>query len=371
MSERLVRPPKGVKPNQVLRIVLGTLLVSAISVALGVSGCAQQASTPLADTLAGGSGIPYLFVASGACYGGGVTTSTATSTVAAYDLASGQLSHMVADYGVLSPGDNPVGIQDYDQDRLMVVVENAGGRRVDLVQKDGSGVSTYLVNTTALSAVVRALSISSDGSILVSKSSAIEKFGPSKSRILQGANPWVNAPAAPCATSTTLISSVIQYPNGKILYTHAAATPNNRFGLIASTGYSVAGDCLASTAGPATTALPTAAAVHPQGKTLIAYGSTTTASNYIYSYDVNTTANTIGGATAAYNNPAIINGPSAMAIDQSTGYVYVANAVSTFNTIEKFELSGSALTRVGIAPFISASAFTRCVSGIAIGRMSP
>ncbi|MGE3760172.1 MAG: hypothetical protein AB7H97_20575 [Pseudobdellovibrionaceae bacterium] len=326
---------------------------------------------PLSNSIQGAASNRLLFVASGGCYGGGVTLSTASNTVSAFNTSTGAFDHLVVDYGVYSPGDSPVAVSEYDSNRLLILVENASGRRIDIVNKDGSGLSTYISNSTALSAVGRAMAFASDGSILVSKSSAIEKFNSAKSRILQGANPYVSAPAGSCATSTTLISDVALLSNNKILYTHAAATPNNRIGLISATGYSSAADCLAGTAAPATTALPTAVVVHPSGKTLVSFGSTTSASNFIYSYDVSATANTITNATQAFFDSSIVNGPSAMTIDSSTGDVFVANATSTFNTIELFRLSGSTLSRPLSRPLIGPNVYTRCIAGMKVMDYNP
>jgi hypothetical protein len=263
----------------------------------------------------------------------------------------------------------PVAIANKDDSHLLVVVENTGGRRVDVVNKDGSGISTYLTNTTALNGVMRSLKLLSDGSILVSKSSAIEKFNAARARVTMGTSPYVSAPASPCATSTTLISSVSTLSNGKILYTHAAATPNNKFGIISSTGYAAAGDCLASQAAPTTTALPTASLVLPSGNVLVSYGSTTAASNFIYSYDINVSTNAISNVTAAYTDFANVDGPSAMALDPETGDVFVANALNTYNTIERFSYDGTTqlLTKEGSTPYIPANVYTRCVSAMVVG----
>jgi hypothetical protein len=186
----------------------------------------------------------YMYVASGACYGGGVTTSTGSSTIVAYNLNTGQETALIADYNSFSPGDNPVAIAAYDPSHILVTIENASGRRVDVVSLTAlNSITTYLTNSTALSGVLRAMELLSDGSLLISKSSAIEKFSSGKSRVLQGANPYINAPGGSCATSTTLISSLQTLSNGKILYAHAGATPNNKIGLISATGYSTAADC--------------------------------------------------------------------------------------------------------------------------------
>lgn len=296
-----------------------------------------------------------------------MTTSTGSATIAKYDL-DGNFLDLVADYNQMSPGDSPQSVFDFDSSRLLVAVENAAGRRIDLVSKNGSGISTYLTNSTALTAILRRLLYLSDGSILISRNTAVEKFSPSKARVTIGANPYVNAPAAPCATSTTLISSILTLPNGKILYTHAAATPNNKIGMISESGYAAAGDCLTSQAAPTTTALPTDMILHSSGKLLVSYGSTTAASNSIYSYDVDQSSNTITNPILSYSNISILNGPSAMVEDPANGDVLVANGINTFNTIERFSFDPSlgTLTKIGTMPFIQSNVYTRCVSALRI-----
>lgn len=311
----------------------------------------------------------YLYVVSGGCYGGGVTTSTAASTVSRFNKKTGAFDKLLIDYNSMSAGDNPVSVVDKDANTLFVATENTGGRRIDIIKKDGSSWGTYLSNTTALSGVIRNLRLLSDGSLLVSKSTAVEKFNAAKARILVGANPYINAPASSCATSTTLISSLATLPNGKIIFAHAAATPNNKIGVISASGYSTTADCLSTQAAPATTALPTAILMHSSGKLLVAYGSTTAGSNYIYSYSINATTNAITGATAAYSDITNVNGPSAMTEDPETGDVFVANALNTFNTIERFSFDPTTglLTKIGSAPFISPQVYTRCVSSMVVG----
>lgn len=310
----------------------------------------------------------YLYVVSGACYGGGVTTSTGAATVSRFNKSTGAFERVLVDYNSMGAGDNPVGIVD-NGDSLLVLVENTGGRRIDVIDKDTFDVNTYLTNTTALSAVVRALVKLTDGSLLVSKSSAVEKFNAAKARVTMGASPYINAPAGSCATSTTLISSATTLSNGKIVYAHAAATPNNKFAIISATGYSAAGDCLAGQAGPTTTALPTGVLMHSSGKLIVTYGSTTAASNLAYAYDLNITTNAISGATSAYSDFGNLYGPSAIAEDPETTDVFIANALSTFNTIERFSFDSTSktLTKLGTSPFIRASIYTRCVSGMVVG----
>ena len=343
-----------------LFVALGAFLVLVV--------CADEPSAPFNDNVSStGTAKKFLYVVSGACYGGGVTTSTGSNTIAKFDLNTGALEKVVVDYNAFA-GDAPVSIAEYDATRLLVLVENAAGRRIDIVNRDGTGLTTYLSNATILSAVLRSMILLSDYSLLISKSTAIEKVNAAKVRVTAGVNPYVNAPAGSCATATTLMSSVMVYPNGKIFFAHAAATPNNRIGLIASTGYNAAADCLVSIAGPTTTALPSASLIHSSGKTLVAYGSTTSTSNFVYSYDVNTTANTIGNAIATFNDYSTINGPSAMAEDPASGMVYIANANSTFNTIERFTYAGgnNLLNRVSGSTYMLPNIYSRCVSAMKV-----
>lgn len=311
----------------------------------------------------------YLYVASGACFGGGVTTNTGAGVISKYDLTTGSRLGTVINYFSQSPNDQPVGLINYNDDFLMTLVENAAGRRMDLVSKIGTGVSVFSQNATILAAQLRGLASAADGGFYIARSTAVEKISGSKQRITAGANPYINAPAAPCATSNTVMSQTIELPSGKLFFTHAAATPNNRIGLISSTGYNIAADCLASTAGPTTTALPTAVAyIGSATHTLVAYGSTTSSSNFVTSYNINETVNTITGATEAYYNPSYVIGPSAMAVDSTTNIVYIANSALGVETIERFTYNTTTrrLTRAGSAPFIAQDVYTRCVSGMVI-----
>lgn len=309
----------------------------------------------------------FLYVASGTCFTGGVATSTGSATVAKYDLATGALSQLVIDYNTFGLGDMPNAIKNFTGNQFLVGIENAGGRRVDIVGRDGTGLTTYLTNATALNAAFRDLVILGDSSILIAKATAVEKFSPSRARVTQGANPFVNAPAGSCATSTTAFSSSITLPDGKIVYAHAAATPNNKIGVISATGYAAAGNCLAAQAAPTTTALPTAVAYHQlSGKLLVAYSSTTSASNFVYSYDIDLASGAISNPIAAWTDFAIVYGASKMIVDQSTGFIYIANGASTYNNIEKFSISAGVLTKIGTLPFINTGVYTRCIAGLEI-----
>jgi hypothetical protein len=235
-------------------------------------------------------------------------------------------------------------------------------------------VSTFVVNSTALSAVGRSIVATSDGGFLVSKSTAVEKFSSTKARVTQaGPTAFISAPGGTCATSTTNISSLTVASNGNIFFGHAVAagaSANNLIGIIKPTGYVAASDCVSAALAPGgatPTANPTHLILHSSGKLLVSYGSTTLGSNYIYSYTVGSGASSISGATAAYTDTSIVNGPSAMIEDPASGAVYVANAATGFNTIEKFTLNASGtLTREGTSPFIPSSVYTRCVSDLLV-----
>lgn len=317
------------------------------------------------------AGTRYLYVSSGACYGGGVTTNTGLATITRFGLNDGQIHGASINYYAQSPNDQPAGIANYGDEYLMVVVENTNGRRLDLASKNNTGqISIFYQNATVLNGVVRSIFKSAlDGSFYVAKSTAIEKIAANKQRLTAGANPIINGPGGACATSATVMTNAIELSSGKLMFMHAAATPNNKIGMISSTGYVAAADCLATQAAPFTTSLPTAMLMHSSGKLLVAYGSTTSASNVIMSYDVNQTANTISGATTAYSNQAVVSGPSAMVEDTATGIVYIASATVGSESIEAFTLSSAGvLTRIGVQPFIPLNPNIRCVSGMVVAN---
>jgi hypothetical protein len=54
----------------------------------------------------------FLYVASGACYSGGVAASTGSATIAKYDLTTGGLADLVIDYNTLGLGDMPAAIKN-------------------------------------------------------------------------------------------------------------------------------------------------------------------------------------------------------------------------------------------------------------------
>jgi hypothetical protein len=311
-----------------------------------------------------GSGTTYLYVASGTTYAGnGVVMATPSNTVVRYT-TDGTFDSVVMDY-TNSPGDTPVGLVDYDSDSLLVLIENASGRRIDLVAKDGSGNSTFLTNSTALSAQMRDIFPTFDGGFLVSKTTAIEKFSAGKARITIGANPYVSAPAGSCATSTTLISRVVQGPSDNIIYAHAAASPNNKIGMISSSGYSATTNCITAVTGPTANHYPTSLLMQSSSTLFVAYNNTTGPVYEIDSYPV--TATSIGSATQIYSDLSVLQGITSMVM-LPDGSIAVASMASTFNTIEQFTYSSGTLTHVGSTPLIPASVYTRSVSAMLVAQ---
>jgi hypothetical protein len=338
--------------------------LTLISTLVALSACSGT------GFLLGGS--RYLYVSSGACYGGGVITSTGLGVISRYDPKTGVRTGPGIQYYSQSLNDQPAGIINYNPDYLMVLVENAAGRRIDLASKYNNGqINVFSQNATILATQLRGLSASADGSFFVSRATAIEKVAANKQRITSsGIIPYINAPAAPCATSTTNMTATVELPGGKLFYTHGAATPNNRVGLISAAGYIAAPNCLASQALPITTALPTAAIRHSSGFVLVAYGSTISGSNGIYAYTVDENANTISAPIVAYSNPSVINGPSAMVEDPTTGIVYVANSTSGSESIEAFTVDSNTgvMTRTTNQSLVSTEPYVRCVSGLVVSN---
>lgn len=396
-------------------------------------GCSKSSD----DTVAAAG--KNLYIASGACNSGiGITTygSAASSRmISKVNLASGARSYFLdlsSPYqgGNLAPETSPQSlIDDPVSNSVLMLTENAvnaGDRKVFTIPKATSyNMSVYSNDVLALTStpahITRALAKDVDGSLLFSKSIAIEKLGTNTLRIPQGANPWVNNPAGLCGTTATLISSMVVLPpyspatTGKILYAHnVAVTANNRFAVISQDGYSVAGNCAggAQVAGvvhsyapnvtgpaiafPAVQGVNVTAMVYIStgtgtGKLIAGYSSAlatelnnNTNQNYaIVMWDVtesSTTAATITNPVILYRDFSIIFGISAMAYDASTGHLYVATAsqpgVANQTTagygykVEKFLLDintpSLSLVQVNNKPFIDRSSATKCISSMLV-----
>jgi hypothetical protein len=332
--------------------------------------CGEEAKNPFNSNYDNDADPKFLYVVSGGCYAGGVAvTANGSSVLSRFIRATGEFDRVIYDFAANANGDIPVTVIDKNKDELYVIVENAGGRRIETINKDSFDSSIYLTNTTALTGVIRHAALLNDNSILVSKSTAIEKFSSSRTRVQMGANAYVQTPAGACATTATLITALGVLANGNIIYAHSAASPNNKINVISSTGYAAAPNCLSSIVAPNTTALPTALLNHSSGKLLVAYGSTTATSNFVYSYDVNLTTNVISNPILAYQDLANLNGPSAMTEDPVTGHILIANGNATFNNVQRFELNttNGTLTLVDPTPFMPATLYSRCISSMTVG----
>lgn len=373
--------------NTKIQILKSVVCLSVIS---AVVSCSKD------DESTGASGR-YLYVATGACYSGGGNTTftnlTSSNVVYRVDLGNGD-QQILADYNS-SPaqtGDSPVAIADYDDTTLYVLVENTtttGARRVERLAKSVDGDRTlFSNNVTALSAQLRSLFVTGSGDLVVSKSTAVEKITSANVRITQGANPFINAPAGSCATSTTLISKVIPLTNGNLVFLHAA-TGQNRIGIISSSGYSVVGDCKTGVSAPNASSFPVAGFYDSaNAKLIVAYAGSSTADNIntIYAYDVDENNNTITNPQEIYDSngypttyPYLLYGVTHMSYDSTTGHIYVATAVNTATTIQNYAIEkfaynpsqiGSSnttvLTRAGSTPFFDYGVDTKCISSMFI-----
>ncbi len=305
----------------------------------------------------------YIYVASGRTYAGnGVTMVSTPSALVTRYREDGTFDCVIKDFNNGS-GDFPVAIANFNDTAIVALIENAGARRLIKLPKDCSGTEVgFVVNPTALNSVLRHVFVTPDGGYLVSKTSAIEKFTSSGARVTSGANPFVNAPAGACATSTALNSKIALGPNGSILIAHAGAAPNNQINLVSANGYLVAGDCLASVDGPTTGHFPTSLLLHAAtGKLLAGFGNNTGAIHQIYSYDV--TATTLANPLQLYNNPSVVQGVSELA-ELSDGTVLVGSSASAFNNISRFSYNGSTFTY--LQDLIPQSIYTKPVADILV-----
>jgi len=378
-----------------------------------------------------------LYVTTGACNSGnGLTTytTTATRTLEAYNIYNGQHETTLLDYnsaGTFAGGTHPKKMLDRG-DYIFVLNENStttSERKIIKVPKSNPlNYSNYYLNPAVFNGAMNALNIDSEGSMLISKTTAIEKINTTPIRIPAGANPWVNSPGGNCATSNSFISSVLTLPpisgstTGKIIYAHQGNTAAlNRIGIISSSGYYSASDCLTGlqinsiTHTKATNVSPGPVAFNinstsPTSMVLIPYSSGTITSKLIVSYSNGQTSNNNAGTynlnhglviwdivepdtttasltnpTILYDNTSFLFGVSTMAYNSNDGYLYVATAGEpgavnqTTNgygyNIEKFALNIDqdghvTLNRVTYnnQPFIKGGAYTKCISDLAIGK---
>lgn len=270
-------------------------------VVLLLTGCVK---TPEVESTSSDS--RYLYVAAGTCYSGNNTTfsnTTSSNLVYRVNTDSAQVDAVIADYfsSPANTGDSPSSIVNNDSESLFVLVENTSTtslRRIERVEKRANGLrTTFSANVTAMNNRLRDIYKLPNGDITVSKSIAIEYFTASNARI--GA-PFINATAAPCNTSTTLISKVLPLTSGKYVFLHAAAG-QNRFGIFATSGGTT---CAAAQAAPTANAYPSAAFYDAtNAKLIVAYSgnAVTTDLNSIYVYSIDETTNAITNAQKLYD----------------------------------------------------------------------
>lgn len=402
-----------------------------------ISLVAFSACEKSADEILAATNSKILYVSTGSCNSGqGITTytTTATRTVERYLSSNGVNLGYLLDYnifGLFTTATHPRTLVDSGT-HLLILNEHATAseRRIIKVPKtDPLSFTNYYANATALSGVLRGMAMDSEGSLIVGKSTAIEKVGANQTRVLAGAAPWINAPGGTCATATTAMSSVVTLPPvsagvpGKIVFAHQGATAAlNRIGLISGTGYFAAGDCLngvqissvthtkAANLAVNTVAFnaagtsPTSMLLIPfvsgsvTAKLIVSYSNGQTSNSAAGTYNLNhgivswdvtetsSTAGTLSNPVVLYDNPTYLFGVSAMAYDSDTQSLYVATAgdpgvvnQTTNNygyNIEKFSVSftnaqttGLELTRQASnnLPFIRGGANTKCISDMALG----
>lgn len=355
-------------------IVAGSLVGSSCDVKRELPGAddaevSSDAPTPAPDQPS--SPAPrFLYVASGACFGGDVTAGAVpagSNTVARYNIDSREFSGVVIDYNA-GASDSPVGLIDYSESQLLVLIENTGGRRIDIVDKLTGAASTYLTSSS-LNGILRDISPLPDGGFLVAKSTAIERFNSNKARITSGANPFINAPGGACATSATWMVGATRLLSGKFAFIHSNTNPNNELGIISASGYGGASDCLYAQAAFNTAARPTALLEEQvTGDLLVAYGSATPAANAIYSFRVNSTSGAVSGALAAYTDYGYVSAPSKMYQDPATGSIYIASARAAYSSIEKMSYDSASRLLVRNETFATNSVYTKCVAGMVAGQ---
>jgi hypothetical protein len=412
-------------------------LTAVVGMSLALAGCPKKSEEASSATTE-----KYLYISSGTTNSGfGVTTFAAQTSgrkVSKLGITSKSLSTVI-DLTLPFQGGPSFGIDTGAQSLidkgtyLLMLTENAvagSDRKVYKIPKSSPyNTEIYsqdpLALTTVAANITRTMQEDVDGTLILSRTTAVEKIGTNSVRIPIGGNAWMNAPAAPCATSIAGISAAVVMPpfgtatSGKIIYAHMGATTAlNRLGVISATGYLVAADCLVgidlSTVGhtpasniPASPAVaflaasstsPTAMVFIPNatgggGKLIVGYGPST-AANAILNNSVNLHSALVmwtvneTATTASLVTPVVLNrdnaatwGISALAYDSSDSSLYVATAgqpgvasqiVAGYGyKIEKFTIDTAAqtasLVRVDNLPFLVGTSATRGITSMAIG----
>lgn len=369
------------------KIALLFLLISSLI----LSACQKKVNTEAASA-APPSELPeeasrYLYFSAGGCYVGTLTGTRALSTSAAglisrINLDSAQIQG-VPIYDLFQTGLNfwTVGITNYDDEYLLAnMATSTAGFRIDKIKKNGlQSKEDYLTDITNLTGILRNINLLTDGSVLVSRSTIIEKYNESKIRVMNtpATASFIAAPAGSCASSNTLMSAVVPLPNGNILYTHAGGATNNRVLVIDSAGYDATADCKGvvtfnGTASPATVAAPTAAVLVPNTdpyQIIVSTASTTAGNDQLWLFTVNSTTSAVSFVKSLYNDPSYVRGASAMTYDPTTNELYVANGSTLLgNTIEKFAYNPATQTMTRASTFMGLNFDTQCINSMFIAN---
>ena len=381
---------------------------------LGIFSCSKKSSDSVASER-------YLYISSGQCNSGqGVTTfsSTNSSRVVSKVGLSSKTSNIVFDLaaqfqgGFLNQETAAQGLIE-DGGSMLMLTENAtssgvGDRKIWSIPKSTPYTTAYYAQDTqaftpTAAHVLRSMTLDADGTILFSKSVAVEKIGTNVVRIPQsGPAPWISTPPGACAAATTNITAIAVMPpftgttNGKVIIAHqAGGAAGNMLAIISRGGATAGTGCLDGqtilssspltldtglATGTANTinaagASPTALVYIPTpsgpttGKLIVALApatagaldNTTNLNNGLIMYDVTETSDTVATisntATVLYESGSLLYGISAMTYDSTDGSLYVATAsqpgVADQTTqaygykVEKFHLD---LTKAGVSP---------------------
>lgn len=414
--------------KKTLKLTLLTLIL------INVFSCqkAEEELASIADT-----NTNVLYVSTGACNSGpgqtAYTSATATRTIERFAVSNGASLGALFDYGNAQSGMqqlmSPAAI--YNSGSSVFVLNEGGAGQRNLIRVPKSTPYTYTIpianNALAFTNALTAFTIDDEGSFLISKNSAIEKFNSISTRLTASGAAWVTSPGGSCASAAASVASVLTLPTssgitGHVIYSNQGVTSStNRLGIIyGGTGYINTSNCLsgaqinttahtkASNLSSGTIAfIPTGTG--PTSMVLVPFTSGTVKAKLIVSYSNAQTYNSVSGSvttlnhgiaawdivqtspsTASLVNPVVlvenhnkVFAVSAMAYDSSDNSLYVAvggvlgsNNQTTGNAgynIEKYTLdltqsTGPTLTRVGTQPFILGGSNTKCISGLAVGQ---
>ena len=406
-------------------------------------GCQKSEEDPVVPSVV--EVIPRkLYVASGACNSGtGVTTYTlpagagaASKVITKWDATAGTYEGVFLDFntGSFVAGSGPQQLID-DGDYIYAAVENAlaiNRAIIKIPKSDPNSYITWYANATTLATILKGFARDADGSIMIGRSTMIEKITAAQARATIGAAAWINAPGGNCATSITQMNAVsilapltaAGYTSGKIIFTHGNNTAaTNRIAIVRDNGYIGLTDCLAgaqtnlaghvpasnrparvmafNALGPQPTSMvyiplatPTATAT---GRLIVTYSAAQVSNSAAGLYNLNhgivawdVLEDAVGGVTLTtapvvlWDDMSVVYGASAIAYDSTDSSIYVGVggepgvAVAAYSTnnvgynVEKFTYSVSAntLTRVTVnnRAFIPGNATTKCISGITVGE---